>query len=378
MAANRPLCPTPSGQALLRAYVPAAQTDTLLKTDIIYVRCRGNEPKMEFFAMSTPIALAVPQLSADPNAEPPLNAAATVIKCVADPSSDTGSYAPSFSTNIGTYGVQLRGGSDHIPVAEYSFRGVNTHPDAQGNVPFELRVGIERGGDESGDNPTQVSVTVVDRTHPGHPESDARFSTTISPEINRTSFFTVPANAVTGGNFDVLLRCTNQGQFLGVQTSSLNLVVGEHSFFINLLKSLFVLWLLSLLVVIVSIFSSTFLSWPIAVVLTVLLLLGRWAVMQLGDATAPGIGNMVATDMGLRDPSKMRVVSDSVEALAKLLNVLARVLPDISQFSALEDIERGVSLPLSRLTDSLTVIAIFGIPLIVVSYVFLRKKEVAP
>ena len=38
----------------------------------------------------------------------------------------------------------------------------------------------------------------------------------------------------------------------------------------------------------VAIFASTFLSWPIAVVLTLVILLGHWGVAQLGDATAPG------------------------------------------------------------------------------------------
>jgi hypothetical protein len=136
--------------------------------------------------------------------------------------------------------------------------------------------------------------------------------------------------------------------------------------------------MMSLLVVIISIFCSTFLSWPIAIVLTVLILLGHWGVSELGDSTAPGIGNLVATDMGLRDPSKMHVVSDSVEALAKMLNILTKVLPDITQFSALEDIERGVFLPMSRMTDGLAVIGAFGVPLTVMAYVFLRNKEVAP
>ena len=120
------------------------------------------------------------------------------------------------------------------------------------------------------------------------------------------------------------------------------------------------------------------LSWPIAIVLTVLILLGHWGVTELGDSTAPGIGNLVATDMGLRDPSQMHVVSDLTESLAKMLNLLSKVLPDITQFSALEDIERGVALPLSRLTDSLAVIGAFGVPLTVMAYIFLRNKEVAP
>ena len=57
------------------------------------------------------------------------------------------------------------------------------------------------------------------------------------------------------------------------------------------------LWLLSMLVVIIAVFCSTFLSWPIAVVCTLVILLGHWGVEQLGDASLPGVGHNIATEM---------------------------------------------------------------------------------
>jgi len=54
------------------------------------------------------------------------------------------------------------------------------------------------------------------------------------------------------------------------------------------------------------------------------------------------------------------------------------VLPDISQFSALEDLEKGIALPKDRLTDAGKVLLIFGLPMTVLAYVLLRQKEVAP
>ena len=65
---------------------------------------------------------------------------------------------------------------------------------------------------------------------------------------------------------------------------------------------------MALLVVIVSVFCSTFLSWPIAIVLTILILLGHWGVQQLGDATAPGIGNLV----GIGNPLVAQALSDQL------------------------------------------------------------------
>jgi ABC-type transport system involved in multi-copper enzyme maturation permease subunit len=366
----------PTGQSFVIAGIAPGDAATILKSDPIYVQVHGDTPKIEYSVGSDPLVLAVPQLSPDPNQAPILDNHARPILPIPDPSDPKRPTPPAFRTNVGVYGMQVRGGTDNkIPLAVYQFRDVTPVPDAAGNIPFELRVGIERGaGKSEEDGSTLVQALVVNHL----PSGDQSFAANVSPEINRTAFFTVPAAAVAGGNFDVDLRCLTPGQFIGVQGSSLRLVVAEHSFALNLFKSLFVLWLMSLLVVIISIFCSTFLSWPIAVVLTVLILLGHWGVSELGDSTAPGIGNMVATDMGLRDPSKMHVVSDSVEALARMLNILTKVLPDITQFSALEDIERGVSLPINRLTDSLSVIGAFGVPLTVLAYIFLRNKEVAP
>jgi ABC-type transport system involved in multi-copper enzyme maturation permease subunit len=369
----------PQGRSSVVAGIPASvDLQNLYKSGKIYLEILCNTPKIEYFVDREPAVLAVPLLNPDAKGQPILNNDATKIEPITDPANAPHPTPPMMRSTQGLYGLQVRGGATgKIPVAVYQFRDVHPTADTAGKIPFEMRVGIEHsGGGTEAEQPTIVKPTVIEHTADG----DKRFDDLgiVSPELNRTSFFSVPAEAVASGNFDVQLRCLSNEQSIGISDTSLHLVISEHSFEFNLFKSLSILWLMSVLVIIISIFCSTFLSWPIAIVLTVLILLGHWGVDQLGDSTAPGIGNLVATDMGLRDPSKMHVVSDSVEALAKMLNILSNVLPDITKFSALEDIERGVSLPISRLTDSLTVIGMFGVPLMVMSYIFLRNKEVAP
>ena len=119
------------------------------------------------------------------------------------------------------------------------------------------------------------------------------------------------------------------------------LITQTQPFAWNLTKSMLILWLMSILITTVAIFTSTFLSWPIAVVLTLVILLGHWGVQQLGDAIQPGIGAQVVTDFGLKDPAKSRAVQETVEKLSGFLIVISTVLPDISKFAAVEDIERG-------------------------------------
>ena len=152
---------------------------------------------------------------------------------------------------------------------------------------------------------------------------------------------------------------------------------GQSSFAFNLFKSLFILWLLSVLVVVISVFCSTFLSWPIAVILTLVILLGHWGVAELGDSMQHP-GRSVSTDFGLRDPVSSKVVSTSVDDLASGLQWLALVLPDVSKFPVMEDIERNVSIPMARVEEALGVLFAFGLPMLLLSYIILKNKEVAP
>jgi hypothetical protein len=137
---------------------------------------------------------------------------------------------------------------------------------------------------------------------------------------------------------------------------------------------------MAILVVIVAIFCSTFLSWPIAIVLTVVILMGHWAVLQLGEDAGPGVGRRIAEEMfgPSSGASRQKVVSELVDALTRVLRGVSNVLPDISKFAAVEDIERGVTISMDRIRDPLLVLLTFGLPLLVISYVILRNKEVAP
>ena len=109
------------------------------------------------------------------------------------------------------------------------------------------------------------------------------------------------------------------------------------------------------------------------------ILFGRWGAMQLGDVTEPGFGRRVAEDMFKgSNAATYRTVSESVDALVKMMGLVASVLPDVSQFSALEDIQQGVAVPPATLLASAQEALGFGIPLIVLAYVFLKYKEVAP
>jgi hypothetical protein len=197
-------------------------------------------------------------------------------------------------------------------------------------------------------------------------------------ESRLPSFFTIPANSVTGPDYQIILHCRNTAQMVGLYPTSLQLVISRQWFEFNLAKSLFILWMMSILVIILSVLCSTFLSWPIAVVLTVLLLLGHWGVDQLADTNAPGLGRQLVNDFKFTDVALSSVVSTGVDTLSRVLNAFGHALPDTSKFDAIEDIQQGVSVSAERLLEGLTVLAGFGIPSLVLAYLIMRGKEVAP
>lgn len=350
----------------IQVQIPAEYVMTLINHGQFMVSITGGTPGWLYGADANPVIILAP--SAQPgqfNQIPP----------VPDPRNPNRPMPPIFEGRSGTHGQQLRGGpEDRNPVGIYRFQ--NVHIPSSGEVPFELRVGIERTGDEldtSSDDLTRLTIAArnLKTGTIGKP-------ITITPESLRPSYFSLPAGDLGDGNFELILRNHTNGHWIGLQSASVFVVTGRQPFIANLSKSLLILWLMTLLVIIIAILCSTFLSWPIAVVLTIVLLLGRWGVMQLGDTLSSGIGNQIATDFGFSDPSQAKVVSSGVEALTKALTTISHVLPDISKFSATEDVERGVVVPTRRLADASTVAFGFGLPMIVLAFIFLKNKEVAP
>jgi hypothetical protein len=284
---------------------------------------------------------------------------------------------PLFLGTEGNFGSQLRGpDSGKLMTGIYRFRDVPEAAKVDGQVPVQFRVGIERSGaDDAAEDLTTVKVDVVNladgRTYPAE---------VIRPESNRPVYFAVDAAALAGGDFDLRLTNTTVGHVLGLRLNSLAIVIDQRGFAWNLTKSLLLLWMSAILVAAIAVFASTFLSWPIAFVLTLIILFGRWAVEMLGDSLGPGAGTAFANSIfgAGSEYAQARVVSETVDALGKALTTLANLLPDISVFGSTELIERGITIPGNQLFLALQVLLVFGFPLVVLGYVFLRNKEVAP
>lgn len=274
-------------------------------------------------------------------------------------------------------GQQLRG-ADIASAAEgaYEYRNVPASFVRDGEVYFEFRTTVERDSDAEGPKQltTWMDVRILNKKS-GEISPPVKFAV----ESKRLAHFGVPAKYIAGGNFDVLMRCLSPQQWVSLRPSYLRLASDDRGFALNLTKSLFILWLLTILVITVAVFCSTYVSWPIAFVLTLVILLAHWGVMQLGGLAGAGVGRQIVSDLFAgAAPAVAETLNRSVEGLNSLLRLVSSFLPDVSQFAAMEDIEKGVWISWSRLGAALKVLAMFGLPILTLSYVVFRNKEVAP
>jgi ABC-type transport system involved in multi-copper enzyme maturation permease subunit len=315
-----------------------------------------------------PVTLSIPVLTA-----PDKVSTATVL-----PSDPTDPAKPAgfvFTGREGVIGQQVKGDpKGDSQVCVFSYNGLDIQHRSGDTIPIEFRVGVEKSGDiRDQDVPTDATLTVINSK-----TGKSSAPIPVQPENNRPFYASVPADSVEGGRFQVVVRCLSPDQWINVKRNSLSIVQAEDSFALNLFKSGLVLWLLSILVTTISVFCSTFLSWPIAVMLTLVMLLGRWGVNQLGDAATAGIGRQISQDFQIQNITESQVFAGTVEDLNKALKAVASVLPDIERFAATDNIDRGISIPNQTLINAGAVLVLFGLPLTVLSYIFLKNKEVAP
>jgi ABC-type transport system involved in multi-copper enzyme maturation permease subunit len=349
------------------AFIDPQYVEQVLALDRFYVLVNATTPTVDYQVSETPTVLA---FSTGPDAAPQLIPPAP---SPADPSRPT---PPLVEAHRGRFGMQLRGKSGGGgSMAVFPFRGVEVRPAGGGTVTFEANIGIESAGEfDRAENVTpHMSLQV-------HNRSTDRTTDPIDVRVesNRVVPVSVPAEFVSGGDFDVYLRGFNDGVWYGVEKQSLSLVRSAQPFSLNLFKSLLILWLMAILVVSIAVFCSTFLSWPIAIVLTLFILLGHWGVSQLGEIAGAQIGAEVTQSLGLDNPTAARFVRGGVGFLTDFLTFVAQFLPDVSKFPVTDDIERGVSIPPATIGQAGWVLLGYGVPITLGAYMILRNKEVAP
>jgi hypothetical protein len=357
------------------AWLPPVQAQPLINHTKFFIRVAGASSPVNYLVGVRPVSCFVPKIGpGELDVEPP---GATEIDPI--PGRNGGPELLNFRGKLGLhYDQEMSGGSDAPgATADFSFVSAPMPKAVDGQIPFQLMMEVDRSNSEveSGhEDATKMDVAVID----GATKKVTPISPPVFVESRLPAYFRIPADSITSGDFHIIMHCENAQQSVGLFPFSLQLIAAEQPFEFNLVKSLSIIWMMSILVIALAVFCSTFLSWPIALVLTVLILLGHWGVSEVADSSGPGLGRQIVNDFKFTDVAISKVFSTGVDSLSHGLNLLSRVLPDTGQFDAISDIQQGNSISSDTLLAAAGVLAGFGISAVVLAYVILLGKEVAP
>ena len=266
-----------------------------------------------------------------------------------------------------------------MPTGVLAFRGVDltgtANNTADRRVGFDVSLRVDPTGDVN-DLPDETLVRgQVYNLKTGR--LGAPFD--LVAATGQATYFSVPEEQLDGGDFDLRLQNQSRGQIITARGDSLRLVTGSQPFAWNLAKVLCVQWLLGLLVATAGLAFSTFVGWPVAVTMVVVMLGGRWVAQQLGGALG-GAGRQTAEAVfgSEGDVNAKEAVRVGVDTLNDVFSGVTQFLPNVDVYGVGGTLEDGLILPPAAVGNAALVTLGFVLPLTALAYVVLRNKEVAP
>ena len=211
-------------------------------------------------------------------------------------------------------------------------------------------------------------------------------------------------NFVHKGETEVWIRCLNSGQYFGMAGADVYLRAREASYWLNFVKGIISIWLQVILVTTLAVLFSTFLSGPIAMLLTITMIilgfnrgfLDHVAISVLDPAN---MKERVAShdryygggplESFYRIITQNNLVSDLDEgmlttfikkadlALMTCIEKMLNLLPDFEQFTEVQYLSHGYHIDSNLLLQhGLTTVA-FLVCAYVIGYFMLKTREIA-
>ncbi|MCG3178206.1 MAG: hypothetical protein BIFFINMI_00531 [Phycisphaerae bacterium] len=261
--------------------------------------------------------------------------------------------------------------------AVFHFSGLDAADLAAGDLVFQ----IDLQRIDKGSGAAYLSNALVTVINPGtgkmltNPVTGRPEPLRVFPSSEHASYLHVPRDFASGGELVLEIRPANAGDIFRMGSRSVRLLGAPSSFAFNLLKSMAICLIQSVVVVAIGVMASVFLSWPVALLLNAVVLIA---------------GNLLDFVSGIaRHQTPVFNVSDadqrSVQLLQQAANrfveesarVVTTIMPDYGRFQPVAHIGQGVSIPgVDLLWNLLWALAYIG-PAIAIGYLCLHYKEVA-
>ncbi|MGN6547665.1 MAG: ABC transporter permease, partial [Aureliella sp.] len=193
------------------------------------------------------------------------------------------------------------------------------------------------------------------------------------------------------GTLEVIVRCDDRGQYLGMSQADLYIRAGDHTFAWNMFKAYVGIWLQMVTIICFGVMFSTFLSGPVAMIATLTCLVFGFVggiASEVASGKIPGGGPIesmirmtsqagATVDLDLGNETLESAIKSVDYALMAPLSVLARVFPDFGNLDTSSFVAYGVDIFGSLLGRHVTQTACYFLVTTLVGYFFLKTRELA-
>jgi hypothetical protein len=193
------------------------------------------------------------------------------------------------------------------------------------------------------------------------------------------------------GNFEVVVRCQDRGQYLGMAAADLYLRPNDLYFFWNFIKGYISIWLQMFIVVCFGVMFSCFLSGPVAIIATISALVLGFFGFFVDDVfmNKSGGGGPVesliriplqsgsAVELDLGNPALENSIRVVDRFLVYGISLLKNAVPNFGQLGTSDFVAYGVNLFGGLLGRHLTIAFGYFLLTCIVSYFFLKTREMA-
>lgn len=201
-------------------------------------------------------------------------------------------------------------------------------------------------------------------------------------------FFT---DIAPNGSFDVVIRCQDRGQYLGMAAADVYLRPNDLQFWWNFVKGYISIWLQMFIVICFGVMFSTFLSGPVAIIATIsAIVLGFFGffIDQIQSTNTKGggplesliriplqTGSQIELDLG--NEALQTAITKIDEQLLRAVVQLKNAVPNFDQLGTADFVAYGFNLFGGLLGRHLTIAFGYFILTSLVSYFFLKTREMA-
>lgn len=191
------------------------------------------------------------------------------------------------------------------------------------------------------------------------------------------------------GKLELVIQCSERGQYYGVAQNSVFILKSNGSFFWNFVKAYISMWFQMIMVITFGLVFSTFLNGPVAALASLIALgYGSFAesVRQLANQEWFGGGpvessirlfNQKNVMVDLDDGAYVSVVKFIDARFFDALRVLVNMLPDYTQLDTHRFVVDGYNIPGVVMVQQLLIVFAFFVCLVTTGYFFLKTREIA-